>query len=258
MAKMGEDELKALVGNEMRQALGYNSSKLTEARLKAQYYYLGQAVGDLSPPEIDGRSSVVSTDVRDTIEAMLPQLMVTFCGGDTVAEFEPQRPEDEAGAKVATEYINYLFFKKNNGHNISYTWMKDALLQKNGIVKVWFDTRHEEKREEYKALSDVELAQIMEDDEIEVTEQSSYPDEFDIQQRQDAIKQLTGQLQQAQGNPQAMQAAQQLQAQIQQITDAPPVMLYDITAKRVNKGGKVSIENVPPEEFLISRAAKDI
>jgi len=260
---MNDNELKAMVQMEMRQSLGYSSSKLSNARQKAEYYYLGLAVGDLSPPEVDGRSSVVSTDVRDTIEAMLPQLMVTFCGGDTVAEFDAQTPDDEPKAKLATEYINYLFFKKNNGHKIAYTWMKDALLQKNGIIKVWWDTRFEEKKEEYKNLSQVELAQVMDDPEIEVIAQDAYPDEYDAKQRQEALDQANTQLQQAQqaamqGNPQAQQAVAQLQQQIQQIQSQPPVMAYDITCKRVNKEGKIQISNVPPEEFLIARNAKNI
>ncbi len=261
--KMSEDELKALAGQEMRQSLGYSSSKLSQARQKAEYYYLGMAVGDLSPPEVEGRSSVVSTDVRDTIESMLPQLMVTFCGGETIVEFEPQNPDDEARAKAATEYINYLFFKKNNGHKISYVWMKDALLQKNGIVKVWWDTRFEEKKEEYKGLSQIELAQIMDDPEVEVIAQNAYPDEEDAKQRQQAIEQMTQQMQEAmaaaqQGNQQAAQTAQQMQAQLQQIQAQPPELLYDITCKRVKTDGKIQIDNVPPEEFLIARNAKNI
>lgn len=247
-----EDELKALVGAEMRQSLGYSSSKLSQARQKSMYYYLGMPVGDLSPPEVDGRSSVVSTDVRDTIEAMLPQLMVTFVGSDTVAEFEPTKPDDEQKAQQATEYVNYLFYKKNNGHRIAYTWMKDALLQKNGIVKVWWDTRHEETREEYRGMSDVELAQLMEDDEIEVIEQSTSVDEDDQEQRQQAIQQLT---QQAQSQP---QSAPQVMQQIQMIQSQPPKLVYDVVCKRTKTDGKVCIDNVPPEEFLIARNAKDI
>jgi hypothetical protein len=260
---LSEDELKALVAQEQHQSLGYTSSKLSAARQKAEYYYLGLAVGDLSPPEIDGRSSVVSTDVRDTIEAMLPQLVVTFCGGDKVAEFEPQGPDDEQKAQLATEYVNYLFFKKNNGHSISYTWMKDALLQKNGIVKVWWDTRHEQTKEEYRALDQVELAQVMDDPEVEITEQTSYPDEDDAKQRQQALQGMAQQLQQAmqaaqQGNPQAQQAAVQMHQQLEQAQAQPPAMLYDITCIRAKKEGKITIENVPPEEFLISRSAKNI
>ncbi|MNJ26781.1 hypothetical protein D3C77_212710 [compost metagenome] len=247
-----EDELKALVGAEMRQSLGYSSSRLSQQRQKSMYYYLGMPVGDLSPPEVDGRSSVVSTDVRDTIESMLPQLMVTFVGSDTVAEFEATKPGDEQKAEQATEYVNYLFNKKNNGHRIAYTWMKDALLQKNGILKVWWDTRHEEAREEYRGLSEVELAQLLEDDEVEVVEQTTYPDEDDAEQRQQAILQL---MQQAQAQP---QSAPQVQQQIQMIQAQPPKLAYDVVCKRTNTDGKVCIENVPPEEFLISRNAKDI
>ncbi|TFH81800.1 portal protein [Pseudomonas kribbensis] len=248
-----EDELKALVGAEMRQSLGYSSSKLSMQRQKSMYYYLGMPVGDLSPPEVDGRSSVVSTDVRDTIESMLPQLMVTFVGSDTVAEFEATKPGDEMKAEQATEYVNYLFYKKNNGHRIAYTWMKDALLQKNGIVKVWWDTRHEETREEYRGLSEVELTQLMADDEIEVVEQDTRVDEDDQEQRQQAIMQL---MQQAQAQP---QSAPQVMQQIQQIEATPPVMVYDVVCKRRTKtDGRVCIENVPPEEFLIARNAKDI
>lgn len=247
-----EDELKALVGAEMRQSLGYSSSKLSQARQKSMYYYLGMPVGDLSPPEVDGRSSVVSTDVRDTIEAMLPQLMVTFVGSDTVAEFEPTKPDDEMKAQQATEYVNYLFYKKNNGHRIAYTWMKDALLQKNGIIKVWWDTRHEETREEYRGMSEVELTQLMDDDEIEIIEQSTSVDEEDAEMRQQALQQL---MQQAQAQP---QSAPQVMQQIQMIQSQPPKLVYDVVCKRTKTDGKVCIDNVPPEEFLIARNAKDI
>ena len=262
MAKMTEDELKALTDAEMRQSTGYWGGKLAEQRRKAEYYYLGLPKDELQPPEVEGRSKVVSPDVRNTIEAMLPQLMVKFTGGDTVVDFEPQKQEDEETAKQVTDYINYLFFKKNNGHTITYTMFKDALLQKRGMVKIWWDTRVEETKEEYRALSDIELAQILEDGEVEPVTHSTYPDEDDIKQRHQAIEQLTAQLQQAmqaaQQNPQAAQAAQQIQAQIAQIQAAPPVMLHDLEVKRSKTGGKIAVENVPPEEFLISRKAKDI
>lgn len=262
MAKMSEDELRAITDGEMRQAVGYWSGKLANQRQKAMVYYLGEAKLDLAPPEVDGRSAVVSPDVRNTIESMLPQLMVKFCGGDTVVEFEANKPGDEPQAEQATDYINHLFYVRNPGERIAYNWMKDALLSKNGIVKVWWDTRTEETREEYVGLSDIELAQLMDDEEIEVTEQKSYEDEEDQEQRQEALQKLVMQLQQAmqaaQQNPQAAQAAQQIQAQMQQIQAAPPKMLFDVVCKRSKEGGRVKVDNVPPEEFLISRNAKSI
>ena len=263
---LSDDELIALTDQEMRAAIGYFGGKLADQRRKAEIYYLGLPQLDLAPPEIEGRSTVVSTDVRNTIESMLPQLMAKFVGGDAVVEFEPSQPDDEEKAKQCTDYINYLFFKKNNGHNICNTWFKDALLQKNGIIKCWWDTRAEEKREEYKAMTDVDLAQLMDDKDVEAIDQKSYPDEEDGEARQKAIEQLTQQLQQAmqaaqQPGPQqqqAMQAVQQMQAQIQQIQAQPPVMLYDVSFKRTLSKGRITIDNVPPEEFLICRNAKSI
>lgn len=260
---MTDDELRALTDSEMRQAIGYWGGKLSEQRRRAEYYYLGLAKGDLTPPEVDGRSSFVSTDVRNTIESMLPQLMVKFVGSDSVVEFEPTKPGDEQKADMCTQYMNYLFFKKNNGHAITYNWFKDALLQKRGIIKVWWDTRGEERREEYKGLNDIELAQILEDPEVEPIEQNTYPDEEAAKQREQLLEQLNGQLMQAQqamqaGAPQALQATMQIQAQIDAINQQPQKLLYDVAFRRKLQVGKVTIENVPPEEFLISRKAKDL
>ena len=65
--------LKAIVDSEMRQALGYLTGKLSDERYKAEYYYRGEAIGDLAPPGIPGRSKAVSTDVMETIEGVMPQ-----------------------------------------------------------------------------------------------------------------------------------------------------------------------------------------
>lgn len=263
MTRMSEDQLRAITDQEMRQAVGWFSGKLAAQRQKAMAYYLGQPTLDLTPPEVEGRSSVVSPDVRNTIESMLPQLMVKFAGSERVVEFEPQKPGDEQKAEQATDYVNHVLHTHNPGERIIYNWMKDALLSKNGIVKVWWDDRKEEKREEYRNLNDVELAQLMDDDEVEVIEQKSYPDEDDAEKRQQALQQLAQQLEQATqaaqaGDPQAQQAVMALQQQMAQIQSAPPVLAYDVACRRTRISGCVKVENVPPEEFLISRKAKSI
>jgi hypothetical protein len=260
MAKMTDDELGVLVENEMRQAIGYFGGKLAEQRRKAEYYYYALPKEDLAPPTVAGRSSVVAPVVRNTIESMLPQLMVKFTGGDTVVEFEPTQEGDEDKAKSCTDYLNYLFFKKNPGHAITYSWFKDALKLKRGIIKVWWDTRDEETREEYKGQTPVNLAMLQDDPEIEIIAQKSYSDEEDAKQRQQALEQLQQQLDAALNDPspQAGAAVQQIQQRMAQIQSMPPAMLFDLSCRRTKSGGKLCIDNVPPEEFLISRKAKDI
>lgn len=263
MARLSDDDLKLMVDQAIAQSIGHFGGKLSEMRRKAEYYYLGLAEGDLAPPEVEGRSSFVDTTVRNTILWMKPTLLKTFCGSDNVVEFQPTREDDEEKAKLATEYINYIFYKQNPGYQIVNTWFDDALLQKIGVLKVWWDDRKEETREEYKALDEVALAQLMDDDEIEPIDQKSYPDEEAQEQKDAALKQMGEQLAQAmqaaqQGNQQAMQAIPQLQAQLAQIQAAPVPMLYDVAFKRSKKAGRVCVENVPPEEFYIHRTAKFI
>lgn len=141
--------------------------------------------------------------------------------------------------------------------------MKDALLSKNGIVKCWWDVRGEEKREDYEALSDIELADLMDDDDIEIIEQKAYPDEEYQEQKAKQLQQMGEQLAQAQqaaqkrGNAKALQAVIAIQAQMDQLAQQPDKMVYDVSCKRTERG-RIRIENVPPEEFLISRKAKSI
>ena len=73
----------------------YQLGKLAEQRKEAMEYYLGEPFGN----EQEGRSSVVSRDVADTVEWIMPSLMRIFTGGDKVVEFQPTGMEDEPAAK---------------------------------------------------------------------------------------------------------------------------------------------------------------
>lgn len=258
-----DDELLTRVDQELRAAQDYMGGKLSAQRRKALQYYLAQPTGDLAPPEVQGRSSIVATDVADTVEWMLPSLLRIFTASDRVVQLNPRKPGMEQTAGDATDYLNWIFGTQNNGFKCLYSMFKDALISKAGILKVWWEDKAEQAREEYHGLSDAELAQLLQDQEVEPIEHEARPDESDVQQRQQAIGQLTSQLQQAaaaaqQGNPQAQQAAQQMQQQLISLQNQQPVMLHDVTVKRTRRAPQVRIEPVPPEEFFISRQAKTI
>src|SRR5262249_8584304 len=61
--------------------------------------------------EVDGSSAIVTTEVRDIVESMMPSLMRIFMSGDRVAQFDPTGPGHEAFADQATDYANYIFTK---------------------------------------------------------------------------------------------------------------------------------------------------
>jgi len=216
--KMTKRELAAHVEQEIQGALGYGDGKLTRQRTDAMDRYYGKKYGN----EQEGRSQIVTRDVADVIEWIMPSLMKIFTGGDKVVQFEPQGPEDVEMAKQATDYTNYVIMKQNPGFSIIYSWFKDALLQKNGIVKHFWDDTTEVTREEYKNLTEEEFTSLLIDDDIEIVEHTANGTEELVE----------GQL--------------------------PQPITHDAVVKRTRESGQVCIEPVPPEEFLINKYAKGI
>ncbi|MGM4997831.1 portal protein [Tardiphaga sp. 538_B7_N1_4] len=145
-------DLKAMLASQRSEALSVNNAaELSTDRERAMDYYLGR-MPDL--PAQDGRSSAVSSDVADTIEGLMPSLMDIFAGSDEVVRFEPVGPEDEEAAQQETDYVNHVFMQRNPGFMTLYSFIKDALLSKVGIVKVWWEEREEEERETYYGLTE--------------------------------------------------------------------------------------------------------
>ena len=217
---MDEGQVKGILEAEIDNSLGYIDTETTEARRKALDYYLRNPYGN----EVEGRSQIVTGEVAEAIDSALPSLIRVFTTTEDIVYFEPKNPEAEESAKQATDYCNWVFYRENDGLLILHNWFKDALLQKVGVVKTYWDKREDVTVEKYKNLSEMELAMLLSDESLEVVEQEV---EFD-----DGGMDMMGQ----------------------------PIVVprYEVKVKKIKKYGCVRIENVPPEEFLISKAARDI
>jgi hypothetical protein len=183
MAKMTKRELSAHLEQEINAALGYKDGKLTEQRSDALDRYYGKRYGN----EQEGRSQIVTRDVADVIEWIMPSLMKIFTSGDKVVQFEPQGPEDVEMAKQSTDYVNYVIMRQNPGFSTIYQWFKDALLQKNGIVKHYWDDSSETLREEYKNLTEEEFMALLMDDNVDVKEHTEIISEEGVPTLHDVV-----------------------------------------------------------------------
>ncbi len=221
---MTDDEIIGLVESEINGSSDYMDSEISQQREKAIEYFYGEPFGN----EEDGRSQVVVTDVQDTLMWMMPSLMRIFTAGDRVVKFVPEGPEDEDIAEQATKYVNHVFYKQNNGFMVLYNLFLDALMQKVGVVKHYWEEIEKTTTETYENLTEQEFSILMQDDELElvsdeeITEITEQPDPF------------TGDI-----------------IQIEEV-------YHNATFARTTMSGKVTIENVPPEEFLINRGAKTL
>src|SRR5262249_57578488 len=100
----------------------------------------------------------------------MPPLMDIFASGDEVVQFAPVGPEDVAAAEQETDYVNHVFMQQNPGFLVLYSFIKDALVWKVGVVKVWWECRDEVERETYLDQPNDGFALIVSQPGVEVVE----------------------------------------------------------------------------------------
>ena len=164
MAKLSKSKLLSLISQEVQNSLGFYSSDLATQRKEALKYYLGQPLGN----EVEGRSSVVSQDLLEVVEAILPSLMRMFTQSDKMVNFEPQQAEDVPYAEQITDYCNHIFTKDNDGFALLHSMFKTALLQKNGFCKIYWKPSTEQKKESYKHLDETQYQALLIDEEVDL------------------------------------------------------------------------------------------
>lgn len=214
MAKMKDAEVLALLGQLLENSIGFLEGTIGSERRTAFKYYLGKPYGN----EIEGRSQVVTQDVLEVVENILPSLLRIFTAGEQIVKFDPQGPEDQEIAEQCTDYVNYIFMKDNPGFMILYTMFKDALLQKNGFVKHYYKEIEKETKEEYVNLTDTEYTSLLMADDVEILE--------DFEKEVEA--------------------------------ERGTEILHDVKILRRKKEGRVVVENVAPEEMFCSKNAKSL
>jgi hypothetical protein len=217
--RLDDDALKVILMAERANALGSEqSSDLSDQRIRAFEYYMGDMAVDM--PAEDGQSSAVSTDVQDVVEGALPIILDVLSGGEKIVEFNPSGEGDEDAAEQETDYVNHVFMQKNPGFLTLYTAIKDGLLSKNCYVKWWMEKSEARTREHYKGLTEDAFAVLAADTDINIV---------DLEQVEEA-------------DPLTQQ----------------PVVKFNVVAEITRTKLEPKIAAFPPEEFLISKNARDV
>lgn len=213
-----EGEIKAAISQEITDASGDWGDDIADQREKALSYYFGKPFGN----EQEGRSSVILTDVADTVEWVMPQLMRMFTTGPEVVRYEPRQEGAEDAAKEQTKYINNRFMKQLNGFRVLHDGFKTALIEKTGVFKAWSETLIEPKLETYNGLDEWEVSALYEEPGIEVIAHNEYQQKLgtDEETGQELI-----------------------------------VTLFDVRCRRTEPRTEIKAAAIPPEEFLVSRSA---
>src|SRR6185312_15849584 len=266
---MSDAALLALIAQYEKEALGssvaagatvgttyYSSSKLLTTleidRFNALNFYYARPLGN----EVEGSSTVVLPELRDTVEWIMPQLMRIFAAARTPCIFDPESEDDVDQAELETEAVRHVFMVENDGFFVIHDYCKDALLLRNGYIKVYLEERTKSTVERYSELTQEELVELLQDDKdekIKVLEQREYQVDIPpgaaaqpMQPQQPPSPYGTlGQPEQAQPSPYA------LPAPVQQ-----PLTVFDVKLRRTKQVKRIRVECAPPEEMLVSPKAR--
>jgi hypothetical protein len=220
MAQMDELRFRSILQHEIQSAVNYYDSEFSSDRSEVLDYYLGQPFGN----EVPNRSQVVATEVSDTIEYIMPSLMKMFASSGDFVRFQPRGPEDVKAAEQATDLVNFAINEDNRGFTVLHNWFKDALLFKQGAVKFYWDETETVINETYEGLTEDEVTLLVDDPAVEVVSQEV--------------------IEVGMVGPDGQ--------------EMPMDVRYDVEVNVKKRGGKVKIDNIPPEEMIFSRRATSL
>jgi hypothetical protein len=220
---MDDDELLALIDEEIAVAVSFDNDPEHDSRLMALAYYdADQAQMNKDVPYVDGWSQVNAKTVQETVDLTLPGIMRVFDAPDMVG-FLPRRPGDEQNAEQASEYLNYLWENELSGYLVLYTAVHDALVVRNGIIKHYWDFTPEYCVEEMYGLDQGQFLSLATDPNVNL---------LGVQMREINLG-----TDMETGQPQTINS-------------------FDVRVRRQESGGRLCVENVPPEDFGVSPEAR--
>lgn len=230
--KMDEEKLNSFIDAELRLTIGFSQTGdgISDERARNLAYYLNNPTDD----EEEGRSKLQSSDVQDTVETFLPTLLAPFISSDEAMEFQPTSEEDEEYAEQATKYINHIVKIDNDSMRFQHTWAKDGLISKNGFIYADWCER-EKTAVKFQTVDYFGLVTLQQDKEIDIQEFVAI-DATGTRLEPDESEALI-----ESEDPMAIEG-----------------VTFEIKFRRTWTEGRVKIENIPPEYFIVSASAKDI
>jgi hypothetical protein len=216
------NSLATVVQTEIQQSRRYQRQSGTGDNERPIKYMLGEM--DQYIPHDDGRSGVVSYDVADTIGWMMPDIMRLFFAGDRVVDFQPASPEDEEHTEQASDYINHVFMNENRGYFVFWDAAHDGLALRNGIMKAYWDDDPTYVVRDLTGLNEEQYQGIVNHPQVEVLEHSETVAIIDAPED---------------GGPM-------------------PIPTFDVKIRQMTRQGRIVVEAIPPEEYLIDTRARSV
>lgn len=242
-AQVNEEQVRRAIQNLWQRARDHIEHEITPKLARAYSYYDGQV--DFEPAYEVGRdeqgrpiyhgNATVVREVWDKVHAVLPELARVFLSSDEAVAFMPKRADQQDWAEQATDYANYTFRTENNGEEqLLESFI--AWLIKFCAWKVYWTTT---TREEHTGgrVGEMALQALLQEQQAEGSNIVSL----------EAVP------------VQEMIRATQVDPQTgQPVGFMSPAISYDVKIVREVREGRIAIELIPQDEFVIDPDAMSV
>jgi hypothetical protein len=159
--KMSDHELISTIQQAVSEAESY-VSKINKINYKLNQAYNCEFNEDF--PYNQDASNVISTDCFDVVESDMPSLARVFLSDAPVIHFKAIRDNKEeiAEAEEKTKYAHWIISSQPDSYRVRYNWLKDAEINKFGMVKYFIEETEEVDEIVKEGLSELEVAQVVE------------------------------------------------------------------------------------------------
>ena len=229
--KIDDDMLVNMVHEEVAAADYSGTNELSFQREQSTRAYNGVLTDGLQPTT--GMSSIVNNKIQPCVETLTTYLTKIFCSDKETVVFTPTNPDLAHVADQTSMVINHVLHKQNRGYEVINRWIKDAAINKNGIVKVTWCQEEEGFKEEFEG-SEQEIN-------IAVAEREAQGWDAEKVGKPEKVKTV-------------LEITDENTDEILEVTEEHIRCVYKFTRMK----GYPRIENVPPEEFLINERTTNI
>lgn len=154
---MDKAALEQAVYRELTRAELWDSEHWQPARVEGVALY--EATMPAAPSDTD-LSGAVSADVGDMVEAIIAQMQPAFTGTPAI-EFTPSSQEDENAAASETWFTHRELARNGQDFIAVTSGLRDALLARTCIFKVWIDERKTVETRIYSDIPPETAAQLL-------------------------------------------------------------------------------------------------
>lgn len=204
-AALDEEQFVRILKQEASDAASYHNSDLAKHQEDALKRFLGAPY----PTDKKDGSQVVTQDLADTIEWIMPDLMRTFMATDELVSIRAGRKEDDQpygmpGTMAPNEmpgsvaapgpagrtpvecqaaYLAHIFFQDNDGETNIYDFIFDGLLQRCGLIQASWEDPEPKPPQLIEGVSAEQVARYVDDPEYEILGAAEDGDRFLLEVR---------------------------------------------------------------------------